>query len=323
MLALWIVMGSLLALWIVAYIVYRMAFYSPKKGRDDPYHIFTGEEYAPWKASFSEWMHALDARPCEPVTMVARDGTVLAARYYHVRDGAPLSIQMHGYRSHALRDFCGGAPMAMDVLGHNVLLVDQRAHGKSEGHTISFGIRERYDCLDWIHYALRRFGEDTPIVLYGISMGAATVLMASEFNLPQQVCGIVADCPYSSPADIIRKVCHDRRIPVPLAYPFLCLGASLYGRFTLSRKGPHPVQAVRHTRVPILIIHGQADTFVPCDMSVDIHRACPSMIRLELFEGAVHAGCYLVDPQRYRSIICQAMREWNVAYQEPNELPHT
>ncbi len=62
--------------------------------------------------------------------------------------------------------------------GHNVLMIEERAHLESEGHTITFGIKERYDALDWIRYALQRFGEDTRIILVGISMGAATVLMA-------------------------------------------------------------------------------------------------------------------------------------------------
>ena len=161
----------------------------------------------------------MDEIPYEAVTISAQDGTKLAVRYYHVRDGAPLQIQLHGYRGTALRDFCGGNKLARES-GQNTLVVDQRAHGKSGGTTITFGIRERLDCLCWVEYASQRFGSDIPVFLSGVSMGAATVLMASELELPANVVGIIADCPYSSPEAIIRKVCQqDMHLPPVLVMP--------------------------------------------------------------------------------------------------------
>lgn len=148
----------------------------------------------------------MDELTFESVFITSFDGVKLYARYYHVRDGAPLQIQFHGYRGSALLDFCGGNKLAREI-GHNTLVVDQRAHGKSGGNTITFGINERYDCLSCINYAVERSGKETPIFLSGVSMDAATVLMASELNLPDNVIGIIADSPYSSPEEIIRKVC--------------------------------------------------------------------------------------------------------------------
>ncbi len=295
-----IVFGVLLLILLtICAVVYRMAFYSPRKRRD-PYYIPENDAYAPYRDNVRKWVGALDARPCERVSITSYDGLRLSARYYHMADGAPLAIACHGYRSSSLLDFCGGGVMAMDVLGHNLLLIDQRAHGESEGKTITFGIRERYDCLSWINYALARFGSDTRILLYGISMGAATVLMAAGLpELPPQVKGVVADCPYSSPTEIIRKVCGDMKIPPALGYPFLCLGAALYGHFHLSRKGPHAVEAIARAKIPILLLHGLADDFVPAAMSEAIHAANPEMVRLCLFPQAIHAGSYLVDQSRY------------------------
>ena len=146
--------------------------------------------------------HDLQNKPCEFVTIQSRDGLTLSGRYYHTADGAPLAIGFHGYKSCWLTDFCGGADIAFQM-GQNVLLVDERAHGKSQGRTISFGIKERQDLLCWIDYALARFGSDVKILLYGVSMGGATVVMASELELPENVKGIVADCPYSAPLDVI------------------------------------------------------------------------------------------------------------------------
>ena len=242
-------------------------------------------------------IRALDAVPFEPVEITSHDGLRLFGRYYHVADGAPVHIQCHGYRSYAMRDFCGGNPIAREM-GHNTIVIDQRAHGRSEGDTISFGINERLDVLSWAEYARNRFG-DVPIFLTGVSMGAATVLMASELPLPQNVVGIIADCPYSSPRAIIRKVIADMGLPVALAYPFAVLGARLFGHF----KGLGSItakDAVKHARVPILLIHGEADSFVPCDMSREIAAAAPQA-RLECFPNADHAMSYMTDLDRYVS----------------------
>lgn len=320
MIALWIAAGIVLflglALLITTYVIYAIAFGAPERKRPDPYAQHVGPEYDTWREHFDTWIHALDDRPYEALTISSsHDKTRLFARYLHVRDGAPLVIQMHGYRSSSIRDFCGGAPYALDRLGHNVLLVDQRAHGKSGGHTISFGIVEQYDCLDWIRYAVDRFGADTPIVLYGVSMGAATVLTASGLPLPPSVRGIVADCPYSRPSDIIKKTCREMGLPPRLAFPFVRLAARLYGGFALSDKGPHPVEAVTRASVPILLIHGEADDFVPCDMSRRIAAANPDRIRLETFPGGVHAGSYLIDPDRYNALLREAMQVWGVPCQ--------
>ena len=129
---------------------YRITFYSPDKTQENIYNIPTDPQYQPQRAVMVQMIRETAAIPCEMVSMTSRSGMRLCGRYYHVDDNAPLAICFHGYRSTAIRDFCGGAILAMEQ-GHNVLLVDQRAHGKSSGHTITFGIRERLDCVDWIH----------------------------------------------------------------------------------------------------------------------------------------------------------------------------
>lgn len=237
----------------------------------------------------------LEALPFESVAITARDGTPLFARYYHVRDGAPLEIEAHGYRGHAIRDFCGGNPLARE-LSHNVLLIDQRAHGKSGSRTITFGIRERLDLLDWVAYATARFGE-IPIFLVGISMGGASVLMASGEPLPPSVVGVIADCPYSAPRDIIRSVIRMMHLPPALAYPLVAASARLFGRFSLSECTA--VDAVARSRVPLLLLHGECDRLVPCEMSRRIAAAAEGRARLATFPGADHGMSFTEDPDRY------------------------
>ena len=279
----------------VSYAAYRIPFYHPDHEKS-PYELPPEAQYDPYREAMTALIRELDQEPFEPVEMAAPDGAKLFARYYHAADGAPVLIGFHGFKSTALRDMCGGGKLARQM-GMNALLVDQRAHGKSDGKTISFGVKERFDCLAWARYAAKRW-PGSPIVLMGVSMGAATVLMASDLDLPAQVRGIIADCPYSDPSAIIKKVGRDSMGPASiLLYPFILLGARLYGGFSLTAASP--VKAVRRAKVPILLIHGEDDRFVPCGMSQEIYDACASKKTRVTIPGAPHAIAYVLDPEKY------------------------
>lgn len=286
-----------------AFYAYRTAFYSPGKGRGEIKPI-KGENYDPYRPEMRRIYQQLKDRPCEFVTVTSHDGLTLSGRYYHVKDGAPLDICFHGYRSAALVDFSGGSELSFRM-EHNVLLVDQRAHGNSQGRTITFGILERQDLLRWVAYAVERFGADVDILLFGVSMGGATVLMASELDLPPNVRGIVADCPYASPLDIILHVGQKTSLPAWLIRPFAIAGAKIFGGFDLAECNAR--EAVKHTPVPILIIHGQADSFVPEKMS-DIAEANPNMVTRHTIPGADHGISYLVDRETYSCLVADFMK---------------
>ena len=172
---------------------------------------------------------------------------------------------------------------------------------------VTFGIKERKDCLSWVNYVCETFGSDTPIFLSGVSMGAAAVLMASSLDLPQNVLGIIADSPYSSPAAIIEKVCRDRGYPTSVMLPVIRLGARCFGHFDLDEATV--IDAVRRTRIPILLIHGEDDRFVPCRMSQEIWSACGGPRTLKTFPGAGHGLSYMVDTKRYERLVRQFVEE--------------
>lgn len=284
----------------VVYAVYRFAFYSPRGNQNDIHRVPTGEQYDKEHDRMHAMIDKLAAVPYEQVGIVSHDGLRLQGMYYHVAEGAPLDIGFHGYRSTAVKDFCGGAIMGMEA-GHNVLLIKQRGCCDSEGHTITFGVEEQKDCLSWIKYAVERFGEDTQIVLYGVSMGAATVLCASGLELPDNVKGIIADSPFSSPINIIETVAADMGIPKRAVRPLAAAAARIFGGFDLH--GASAAEAVSRAKVPILIIHGEDDRFVPCDMGREIYAACPEGTEFVTFPRAGHAISFLVDETRYKSVI--------------------
>jgi len=288
-----------------AFYAYRIAYYSPKQNRNK-IPTFIGHQYDPHRIEIKRLYSNLNNQPYEYVTIQSHDGLILSGRYYHIQDGAPLDIGFHGYRSSPLTDFSGGSELSFQIV-HNLLLVDQRGHGRSQGKTITFGILERRDLLRWVEYAVDRFGCDTKIILYGISMGGATVLMAAELNLPENVKGIVADCPYSSPIDIMLHVSQKMPIPTVLVKPFIYLGAWLFGHFHVGETTA--ANAVKHTQVPILIIHGECDCFVPAKMSEEVYAANPKMIRRFTFPGADHGISYLVDRERYCNIVKNFIHE--------------
>ena len=304
----WILLGiavlTTIVIWLSRF-CYRMAFYRLNEKEQDLYAIPPGKQYEAVADQILELIYEVDQLSYELVSITARDGLHLVGRYYHFKDGAPVQILFHGYRSNGRREFSGNNRIAMN-LGFNVIVVDERAHGKSGGHTITFGIKERYDCLDWAEYAAKRFGVDTPIVLSGVSMGAATVLMASSLPLPDNVKAIIADCPYSSPGEIIRKVSGDIKLPPALAYPFVLIGALLFGKFKLWESSA--VESVKHTRIPILLIHGDDDRFVPCEMSQKIYASCVSTAELVIIHGAGHALSYFVDTALYEKSVRDFLR---------------
>jgi pimeloyl-ACP methyl ester carboxylesterase len=293
----------LLALLLISagtWYAYSICFYSPASRRVTPEEPLKGAQYDAVCEHIFRMTHIMEKIPFEEVSVVSHDGLKLYGRYYHVKDGAPIELLFHGYRSHPYRDCSGGHALSRKM-GFNALVVDQRAHGASEGNTISFGILERWDVSAWIQYCTNRFGDSVPIILSGLSMGAATVLMAADCKLPANVKCIIADSPYSTPKAIIEKVCHDEHYPLFLCRPFFRLGAYIFGKFNLEETSA--LAAVKRATVPILLIHGEDDRFVPCSMTHEIATECNSYIEVQTFRDAGHGLCYINDPGRYEKVI--------------------
>ena len=294
----------LLILFLASYFAFVYTF-KRRRVEINPYLNLDGEDAKGEKAFSRKLIDDFTALiPSEEIYIEARDKTKLRARFYKTDESAPIEIAMHGYRSLGVRDFSGGGLECLSR-GHNLLLIDSRAHGKSEGKVITFGILERYDVVAWADYLAKRYPKNK-IILAGISMGAASVLMASSLPLPKNVVGVVADCPYSAPCEIIRKVTRDMKLPVFLIYPLLRLGGKLFGRFDI--EAASPVEAVKKSALPILLIHGEADSFVPFYMSEKIKDAGVG-IRLEAFPEANHGLSYIKDCERYRRVTNEFIKE--------------
>lgn len=312
MLWLWISLGVIGGSWIVvlliALICFLRVFYSPsrKPMGEDNFPLPSGACYEPFHDAMVEWIKTARNTPHEHMSITSTDGLTLNARYYECRAGAIVELLFHGYRGSGERDISAAIERCF-ALGRNALIVDQRASGTSDGHVITFGIREADDCRCWVDHAIRRFGKDVRIVLSGVSMGAATVMMAAGEQLPENVVCVLADCGYSSPREIICKVIRDMKLPPRLLYPFIRLGARLYGGFDPEENSP--LEALARATVPVILIHGDTDDFVPHEMSERLHAVCASRKKLVTIHGAGHGIAYPVDKQRYLDALSDFQRE--------------
>lgn len=242
----------------------------------------------------------------ERVSVTGVDGTELAGHWYPCEQPKRILIAMHGWRSSWARDF-GVAADFWHENGCHVLFAEERGQGASGGSFLTFGMLERYDCLSWANAVCRTFPE-LPVYLVGISMGATAVLLASELPLPENVHGIIADCGFSSPEEIWRHVTQ-KKLHVPYRLVERRTNRTCQKRFGCL---PHEVTtpgALRCCRVPVLLIHGTEDAFVPCEMSEQAKAACASPCRLLLVDGAKHGESYLKQTHTYRTAMTDFWRE--------------
>ncbi len=244
----------------------------------------------------------LENSQTQTVETESYDGLHLVGHLRGCDDPKRIIIAMHGWRSTWSRDFGIIADFWQD---NNciVLFAEERAQGNSEGEYMSFGLKERYDCLAWINKVNEIYNEELPIYLGGVSMGATTVLMTAGFELPENVKGVVADCGFTSPDDIwkyvVRKGFH---------LPYGRVQSSFADKISKNKSGVgakaySTTEALKSCRVPILFIHGTDDSFVPVSMTYKNYKACTSPKHLLIVPGAEHGMSYIENKDGYESAI--------------------
>ena len=302
MLALYIclgVFGGLLLIFFIALIfLHHSTFYSPLKEQNDNFLLTESTKALGITDMVFGLINSLLEVPYEDVYIKSYDKLKLHARVYENKNSNKLVIMFHGYRGTAVRDFSGGARLMIDQ-GYNVILVDERAHGKSEGHNITFGNREKKDVISWVEYGKQRFGEDKELILVGISMGADTILFASKY-IPGTA-KLICDCPYTTEKEIMKQSIKNMKLPVWLFYPIVNLSSILFSHASLNKDDAH--KNVKECSHKILIIHGDADTIVPYQFSEKLYLENKDKIQYELFPNTQHGVAFVTDTPRYKKIV--------------------
>lgn len=239
-----------------------------------------------------------EAQPFEMVAIQSRDHLRLVGHYLPCQGAERTVLLVHGWRGSWDRDMCAFGPF-LQAQRCNLLFVEQRGHGASEGKYLGFGVLERYDCLAWLHYLQDREPAGQPIYLLGCSQGAATVLMTAGFGLPQQVRGIIADCGFLSPEEQITTTLKNWwNLP---KQPFLFVAERICRhRAGYSYREYSTLQAMETNRTPVLFVHGTEDHFVPVSNTLRNYQACRAEKDLLLVEGARHIQSYLLGGDPYR-----------------------
>ncbi len=256
------------------------------------------ESHFPFMHERSDWMMA---QPHEDVWIRSKDGLKLHGTYFPGNGGTKAVICFHGYTSKGLNDYGSLSYYYLDH-GFRMLLIDERAHGDSEGTYIGFGTMDRLDGLEWVRWMIEKTGDDAQILLHGNSMGGATVCMMGGMDLPRQVKGIVSDCAFTSARDVFTHVLHSMyHLP---AFPMI----QIADRVNRKKAGYglddcNAVREVRKAKVPFLFIHGDEDIFVPCWMCEEIYKNCASPKTKLIVKGAGHGESYYKDTKAYEEAL--------------------
>ena len=241
----------------------------------------------------------LQQKSCKEVYIHSYDGVKLAGHWHPHPQAERVILAMHGWRSSWSDDF----GVIADFWYSNrcsVLYAEQRGQNNSGGACMGFGLLERFDCREWVNWLCGQNAGDLPIYLAGVSMGAATVLMAAGSALPGNVCGIIADCGFTSPEAIWKHVARNnlhlfygvRKLAVnEICKKRLQIGAGEYST----------LEALKQCQIPVLFIHGTDDHFVPVEMTYENYKVCSGPKRLFIVPGADHGMSYVVDQAGYQA----------------------
>ena len=282
-----IVVIGLIEVRFFRYAIYRYGVKVP-----DDEHMYTGS-WKKFERIIRDGMAWVNNQNLEHVSIISKDGLQLKGYLIRAKNPKRTVLCVHGFRGNGINDF-GAISRFYYEQDCNLLIIDQRAHGASEGKYITFGIKERYDILEWILFLNNQLGTELPIILDGVSMGAATVLMVSGLELPSNVSGIIADCGYTSPKDIYKYVAKEYyHLPVFPLIPVFNLLCRMIAGFDIDEANTKEALA-KNTR-PVLFVHGEQDRFVPSYMSRENYKVCKVDRYIETVPGAGHGQSYLVQ----------------------------
>ena len=247
----------------------------------------------------------------EEVELTARDGITLRGYFLPAkRPSDKLVVCAHGYSYNGPDQFGALLPFYHDEMNYHILLPDHRTHGRSDGKYIGFGALEWKDIFDWTSMFMQRLGEDTKVVLHGISMGGATVMNCNANAPPDYIKCVIEDCGYTNGYEMIalvtRRDMHVRFKPLVWGLGFwyrVLMGCSL-------RRDDDPCGRAARFKLPTLFIHGETDPFVPLEMGLRCYEAATVPKELLVIEGAGHAMAYFVGKEEYDAAMRAFLSKW-------------
>ena len=293
-----IVSALLLICFIIGFLVWNMAIPTKRpetyrnKPTDDPVEI----QMRDFEEKVERSLRYMNLEDC---WIKSHDGLNLHAYYRE----SPIKtnkviISVHGWHGEGLRTSSQFSHFFVDFT-YNVLFIDLRSYGQSEGRYTTYGVKDSEDLLDWIDYIVDRFQGDVSIALDGISMGGNTVLTVAD-KVPMQVKCIISDCAFTTPQNEFKECLKAMKVPTFFLFFSNIINLVVNGwSFTKTSA----LKSVEGSKVPILFIHGNRDTFVPTYMGKQLYNACTSEKYFQLFDNAEHARSYFLNKEAYKKLV--------------------
>ncbi len=249
-------------------------------------------------AAGRSWMNGHVRR--QDVFILSDNGLQLHGNYIKASnpDCHRYAICVHGYADSA-ESMGLYARRYYEEYGMNVLLPDLRGHGASEGSYVGMGYHDCHDLQRWINFILQMDAEAV-IILHGISMGAATVCMATGLTLPKQVLAAISDAAYTSAMEVFSSVYRgldNAFIPAPVMLQLVRLICFARAHYDLAKASP--LKSVAASETPTLFIHGEDDDFVPADMMPRLFEAASCKKDFLWIPGARHVQSVVMQPEVY------------------------
>lgn len=290
-----LVIGILVLLRIREKAYYKVLF-DKRKSEDDAINVLR-ERYGLNYEEFKDSNY-------EELTILSKDGLELRGYLYNkFPNSNKVAIITHGYTVNHI--ICTQFMEMFFQEEFNVLLIDVRAHGKSKGKYTTYGIKEREDLSLWIDKVKSIYGENIVLGLHGQSMGGATVLM--ETKVRNDIDFIISDCPYSNGRDILRYQFAKSNVPFFPIYYLVNQKLKLEAGFNMDEV--NPIEDISESNIPVLFIHGTADTTTPYWMSEKMYKAkSGEKDKLLLINGGTHVGAYAKDKELYVKAVKEFIR---------------
>lgn len=238
---------------------------------------------------------------------MSNDGYQFVASYFlQEEESHKWALMLHGYTGWKEEMFFYGRWYYEE--GYNIMAPDQRCSGESEGDFIGMGYPDHFDCMIWVNEILE-MDPEAEIVLHGQSMGSATALMMAGEDLPDNVKAVVADCAYSDAMSMFNAKSEEWfGLPAWFVVPSCRIMLLLRGGYDLAKASP--IEAVKHSHLPILFIHGSEDAMMPASMSEEMYKVANCEKEILIVEGAGHAQAQDKDPEAYYGTIKQFIEKY-------------
>lgn len=299
----YMLIGVVLLYLLVLFIVYKVIFYRCD-GASKLVKIHYTDEQKKVMSSVRKEIFEKYKLDYEDVFINSHDNLKLYGKLYMLDEKMPIIICFHGYKGNYKENNFGVKKFGFDN-NFNFLLVCQRGHFESEGKTITFGIKERRDVQSWVKYISDRY-PNNKIILSGTSMGAASVLMASDLSLSKNVVGIIADAPFNSPEEVMNETIRRKKLPVKFVSLLGFYSGIIFGDFNI--KYHTSLKSIKKTDIPILIIHGKCDNTVDFKFSEDMYKQTRNKIEYHLFDNADHCASFYENPELYVEIVSKFVK---------------